>query len=160
MILNIMISMRRSVWLQIKDDAKQDRIARRFADLFRDGMDSFYIDPIKSSVRWRLFEIQIKMAKLDDLIEFLSGYNQAQWNLVGVWEFETGLQLGQRFREKQDGAIRIAGTPTYPVNKSELLLYLPPTIVYDESGNVIISTPKTQPVDCHSWFGMPTRNYL
>jgi hypothetical protein len=159
MILNCLISMRRATYNAIKQDAKDEKLAKRFIALLRDEQTLVYTERTVSGQVWKMFELQMPKGKLDDLVEFLAGYPAANWKLVGVWEYETGLQLGQRFHTKADGSTEIRGTPTYPVNTTELLKFLPPINVYDANGNLVSSTPRTSAEDVHLWLGQALRLY-
>lgn len=69
--------------------------------------------------------------------------------IIGVSD-KDGVPFGQKYEVTydEDGNIlteAYTGTPHFPINIPELMAYLPPINVYDVDGNLVSSTPRTEP---------------
>ena len=109
--------------------------------------------PTLGGKTWHLFSLTFDLSgtnknKLKDALDWLAANRGNLFQIVGAWHW-SGRQVGTQWELDQDGnrTGNTTGTPTYPINTSQLLKFMPDIIEYDNDGNVTSITAATAVTD-------------
>ena len=102
---------------------------------------------------WFLFPIYLPEPEIDDVIDWLAANKGSKTKILGVWEYDTGIQYGQEIEPETGDVI---GDPTYPIDL-RTIEFMPDIIERDENGNIISTTPATELSDINKIQGQADR---
>ena len=107
-----------------------------------------------------LFSINLTASKkAKAAIDYLLAEYPNQIAVGGAWFFD-GRQAGTRW-QIADGERtgNVTGTPTYPINETQLLKFMPDIIERDQDGNVTSTTPSLVLTDVNLLQGQNPRRF-
>ena len=104
---------------------------------------------------WFLFPIYLPETQIDDVIDWLAANKGSKTKVLGVWEYDTGIQYGTEI-EPETG--EVVGDPTYPIN-ARTLEFMPDIVERDQDGNIIGTTPATELTDVNLMQGCHDRRF-
>ena len=104
---------------------------------------------------WYMFSLHIQEPQVDDVVDWLADNRTNQFEIMGAWEFDAGIQYGTEI-EPEDGSIK--GDPTFPIS-TRLIKFMPDIVEYDENGDVVSTTPATALTDVNKIQGQANRRF-
>ena len=139
-------------------------------------VERMWKNPMIGSKKRFLFSINLTASKkAKAAIDYLLAEYPNQIAVGGAWFFD-GRQVGTRFVYTVDGSQifdelldddgnvisstpQVRGTPTYPINETQLLKFMPDIIERDQEGSVTSTTPATVLTDVNLLQGQEPRRF-